>query len=182
MNHESPVYKDIQKSNNSVTFSTAAVRRGNFPLWPSNSSICIDTEIQSLGVPSPLCILELSRQIHIECQSKYNYVYVIYKVFVHTPTPCILHKHSCVLTDILYEFVYLVQRFGMWWEDLHSNVSYYSKNKQGDIEYKLPLSSVVHVVLCIVYKFSSYLTENTLCPPYKDQSVNSVQGDNRCLL
>jgi len=25
--------------------------------------------------------------------------------FVHTPTPCILHKYSCVLTIILYEFV-----------------------------------------------------------------------------
>ena len=29
----------------------------------------------------------------------------------HTPTPCILHKYSCVLTDILYEFVYLVLRY-----------------------------------------------------------------------
>jgi len=27
------------------------------------------------------------------------------ETFVHTPTPCILHKHSCVLTVILYEFV-----------------------------------------------------------------------------
>ena len=34
---------------------------------------------QSLGVPSPLCILELSSQIHIKWQSKHNYVYVIYK-------------------------------------------------------------------------------------------------------
>jgi len=34
MNHESPVYKDIQKSNNSGTFSTAAVHSGNFSLWP----------------------------------------------------------------------------------------------------------------------------------------------------
>jgi len=53
----------------------------------------------------------LSRQIHIECQSKHNYVYVIYKVLVYVQTPCILHKHSCILTDILYEFVYLVLRY-----------------------------------------------------------------------
>ena len=33
------------------------------------------------------------------------------ETFVHTPTPCILHKHSCVLTAILYEFVYLVLRY-----------------------------------------------------------------------
>ena len=62
-----------------------------------------------------------SRQIHIECQSKHNYICVIYKVlvyvqtsqppFVHTPTPCMLHNYSCVLTDILYEFVYLVLRY-----------------------------------------------------------------------
>jgi hypothetical protein len=31
MNHESPVYKDTQKSNNFVTYSTVAVHRGNFP-------------------------------------------------------------------------------------------------------------------------------------------------------
>ena len=31
---------------------------------------------QTLGVPSPLCILELSRQIHIEWQSKHNYIVV----------------------------------------------------------------------------------------------------------
>ena len=47
---------------------------------------------QSLGVTSPLCILELSRQIHTECQSKHNYIYVIYKVLVHVqtsqPTTC----------------------------------------------------------------------------------------------
>jgi len=33
------------------------------------------------------------------------------ETFVHTLTPCILHKYSCVLTDILYEFVYLVQLY-----------------------------------------------------------------------
>jgi len=33
------------------------------------------------------------------------------ETFVHTPTPCILHKYSCVLTDILYEFVYLVKTY-----------------------------------------------------------------------
>ena len=37
------------------------------------------TTRQSLGVPSPLCIVELSWQIHIEWQSKHNYIYVIYK-------------------------------------------------------------------------------------------------------
>ena len=39
---------------------------------------------------SPLC--ELSRQIHIECQSKHNCIYVIYKVLVYVqtsqPTTC----------------------------------------------------------------------------------------------
>jgi len=30
MNRESPVYEDVQKSNNSVTFSTVAVYRGSF--------------------------------------------------------------------------------------------------------------------------------------------------------
>jgi len=33
------------------------------------------------------------------------------ETFVHTLTPCILHKYSCVLTAILYEFVYLVLRY-----------------------------------------------------------------------
>ena len=32
------------------------------------------------------------------------------ETFVHIPTPCILHKYSCVLTDVLYEFVYLILR------------------------------------------------------------------------
>ena len=27
------------------------------------------------------------------------------ETFIHTPTPCILHEYSCVLTAILYEFV-----------------------------------------------------------------------------
>jgi len=49
-------------------------------------------EIHSLGVPSPLCILELSGQIHIEWQSKHNYVYVIYNVLLYVqtfqPTTC----------------------------------------------------------------------------------------------
>ena len=48
---------------------------------------------ESLGVPSPLCILELSRSIHIEYGSqKHNYIYVIYKVLVYVqtsqPTTC----------------------------------------------------------------------------------------------
>ena len=46
----------------------------------------------ALGVPSPLCILQLTRQIHIELQSKHKYVYVIYKVLVYVqtsqPTTC----------------------------------------------------------------------------------------------
>ena len=33
------------------------------------------------------------------------------ETFVRTPTPCILHKYSYVLTDILYVFVYLVLRY-----------------------------------------------------------------------
>ena len=43
-----------------------------------------------LGVPSPLCILQVIRQIHIEWQSKHNYVYVIYRVYIQTsqPTTC----------------------------------------------------------------------------------------------
>ena len=60
----------------------------------------------------------LSWQIHIEWQSKHNYIYVIYKVlvyvpkmFVHTLTPCISHKYSCVLTAILYEFVNSILRY-----------------------------------------------------------------------
>ena len=48
--------------------------------------IC-STEVKTLGVPSPLCILKLTRQIHIEWQSKHNYVYVIYKVLVYVQTP-----------------------------------------------------------------------------------------------
>ena len=47
---------------------------------------------QYLLVPSPLCILELSRPIHTELQSKHNYIYVIYKVLVYVqtsqPTTC----------------------------------------------------------------------------------------------
>ena len=47
---------------------------------------------KSSGVPSPLCILELSRQINTECQSKHNYIYVVYKVLVYVqtsqPTTC----------------------------------------------------------------------------------------------
>ena len=46
----------------------------------------------SLGLPSPLCILQLTRQIHIEWQSKHKYVFVIYKVLVYVqtsqPTTC----------------------------------------------------------------------------------------------
>jgi hypothetical protein len=36
-------------------------------------------------------------------------------------------------------------------------------------------------ILNSIYKFSSYLTENILCLLYKDQSVNAVRGNNRCL-
>ena len=50
-----------------------------------SSSFCIFCQLglnfyKSLGVPSPLCILQLIRQIHIEWQSKHNYVYVIYNI------------------------------------------------------------------------------------------------------
>ena len=31
------------------------------------------------------------------------------ETFIHTTTPCILHEYSCILTAILYEFVYLHQ-------------------------------------------------------------------------
>jgi hypothetical protein len=33
-----------------------------------------------------------------------------------------------------------------------------------------------------IYKFSSYLTGNTLCLRYRDQPVNAVWGNSRCLL
>ena len=42
---------------------------------------------KSLGVPSPLCILELSRPIHIDMAVKNNnYICVIYKVLVYVQT------------------------------------------------------------------------------------------------
>ena len=117
MNHESPGYKDVQKSNKAVTFSTVAVRRWKF-------------------------------------------------------------FHS----DLRIQASALIQRFNMWWEASHSIVFYDSKHKHGDIEHKDALSLVIHLVLSIVYKFSSYLKENTPCHHYKDQSVNSVQEDNSRLL
>ena len=42
---------------------------------------------ETLGVQSPLCFLELNWQIHIEWQSKHNYINVIYKVlYTYTNT------------------------------------------------------------------------------------------------
>ena len=58
-----------------------------FWYWPETITQC--TTFRSA---SPLCILELSRQIHREWQPKYSYIYVIYKVLVYVqtsqPTTC----------------------------------------------------------------------------------------------
>jgi len=47
---------------------------------------CITAEVKGKGKAVP------SRQIHIECQSKHNYIYVIYKLLVYVqtsqPTTC----------------------------------------------------------------------------------------------
>jgi len=72
--------------------STSATTRITRNWWPLMYSVDTNCIYYSLGVPSPLCILELSRQIHIECQSKHSYIYVIYKVLVYVqtsqPTTC----------------------------------------------------------------------------------------------
>ena len=65
--------------------------------------IYIKTAPTSLGVSSPLCILELSRLTRVEKAAKNTTIVVIYKVlvyiqisqptdeiFVYTQTPCIL--------------------------------------------------------------------------------------------
>jgi hypothetical protein len=36
--------------------------------------------------------------------------------------------------------------------------------------------------LNIIQEFSPYLKENATCAHYKDQFLNAVQGNNRCLL
>ena len=71
--------------------------------------------VTSLGIRVeyyPNITLELSRSIHIV---KHNNIYVIYKVLVyvqykrlshvHTPTPCILHKYSCVFDYHIYIYM-----------------------------------------------------------------------------
>jgi len=56
------------------------------------ASSCTYYTIYTLGVSSPLCILELSRLTHIEKAVKNTTIFVIYKVLVYIqmsqPTTC----------------------------------------------------------------------------------------------
>ena len=70
-----------------VALQSMGTMQENFELlWEDIWTAIKETLCSALGVPSPLCILELSWQIHIEWQSKHNYIYVIYKVLVYVQT------------------------------------------------------------------------------------------------